>query len=334
MIQLRTTLGLLPLLALGLLGTASTSPGQLPVSRPGGIVTKTIKGGGGFTTIGLPFTLEPAARAVVATGTSGTTLNAVGTPFTAGAFVAPNAPHSVVFLTGTNRGVNIRITANTASSLTLASSVPGGLVVNADEFYVIPEWTFGSLFGTGLNPSGLASNSDSALADLVYIGDGTGNLVPYFHNNSNWRRVTGSPANANNVSVGGLNGGCMVLKRSAGDLTFAVKGILRTGRQVSSVVNGFSIMSFTDPAGTTLLGTGLVPGVLTANASSALADIVSIPDATGARVQYFHNGTNWRRVTGSPASQNTLPIPADTALFIQKRSAGTSTWLINEQFAQ
>lgn len=311
--------------ALALIGT-SPLMAQLPVARPAAIVSTTLRGGGGFNTLGTPFTREPVVRDVVASS-SGNTITGAGGGY--GDFAS--TPHSVLILTETNRGTAVRIVSNTANSLTLASPVPG-LVNNSDEFYVVPEWTLATFFGAGANPSGLTSNSNPNLADIVYIDDGNGSLVQYFHNGTNWRRVVGSPANQNNTSLGGFSGGTVILKRSAGDLAFNVQGSLRSGRQIEPVVPGLNVVTFTEAGGATLGTSGLVPGILASNSNPNLADIVSIPDGSGSLVQYFHNGTNWRRVVGSPANQNGLPIRPETALVINKRSAGTAQYVVDEQY--
>lgn len=309
----------------GVFATVISSQGQLPVARPAAITSTILKGGGGFSTIGLPFTREPLFRDVVASS-SGNTITGAG----GGYGDLTSTPHSVVIQTGPNRGRTERITANTANSITLAAAV-AGLIANSDEFEIVPEWTFGTFFGTGSNPSGLTSSPSSGSADIVYIDDGNGTLVQYFHNGTNWRRVA-TPTNANNVSLGGLSGGAIVLKRSAGDLTFAVRGVLRSGRQVQPVTPAFNVVTYTEASGATLGTSGLVPGVLASNASSSLADIVYIPDGNGSLVQYFHNGSFWRRVA-TPTNQNGLVIRPETALVINKRSAGTTLWVIDEKYA-
>ncbi len=309
----------------GVIATIIPAPGQLPVARPAAITNTILKGSGGFSTVGVPFTREPLLRDLVASSSGTTITGAEG-----GYGDLTTTPHSVVIQTGSTRGRTERIVSNTATTVTLASAIPG-LVNNSDEFDIVPEWTLGTYFGTGNNPSGLMSSPSSSSADIVYVDDGIGSLVQYFHNGTNWRRVS-TPTPANNVSLSGLNGGAIILKRSAGDLTFSVQGVLRSGRQVQPAVPGFSVVTYTEAGGTTFGATGLVPGVLASNPSSSLADIVYIPDGTGSLVQYFHNGTNWRRVS-TPTNQNGLLIKPETALVINKRSAGTSQWTIDEQYA-
>lgn len=311
-------------LIIGAIGTLTPAPGQLPLARPAGIITTTLRGSGGFTSIGLPFTREPALRDRVLSSFGNTITGSAG-----GYGDVMSTPHSLLILTGANRGTAVRISANTASSITLATAI-SGLQDNVDEFSVIPEWTFGNLFGTGPNPSGLASSADSNQADIVYIDNGNGSLVQYFHTGANWRSVVGAPTSRNNFSLGGLNGGCLVLKRSAGDVTFRIHGVLRSGRHIATIASGFSVVSYTEAGNTTLGTCGLVPGVLASDASSSVADIVYVPGASGL-VQYFHNGTNWRKVAGSPANQNGLPIKAENALIINKRSAGTTQWVVDEK---
>lgn len=305
-----------------------TVSAQLPISRPGGIILKTIKGSNGYTLIGVPFTREPVARAVVSS-VSGNVLTAFETPFsgTYGPESTTQPPHSVLIVTGANRGVTAKITANTTSTITFANA--STLVGANDEVLVVPDWTLGNLFGTGSNPSGLTSNALAASADIVYVANGSGSLNQYFHNGTNWRQ-TSSATNRNNLGVGGLNAGVLILKKSAGDLTFEVKGVLRSGKNVTSIPTGFSIVTYPDVAGTTLLGTGL-QSILTGNSLSANADIVYIPNAAGTSLtQYYWNTANWRTTT-SASNQNTFAIKPETAILINKK-AGTATWSVSEAF--
>lgn len=310
---------------------ATAAMAQLPVSRSAGVLPITIKGNGAFTTVAVPFTQEPVARDVV-DSVSGNVITGAAGGYTFA--ITGSTPHSAVILTGSNRGAVRRITASTANSITLSSAV-GGLVNGADEFYVVPNHTLGTLFTTGTNPSGLTSNANAAAADIVYLDDDAGNLVQYFHNGTQWRRV--SPSGVGTNAVVGINNGCIVLRRAVSDLTFVVKGVVPTGRQTMDMVSGFNIVSYPSTApttsgtsfGTTLGNSGL-SSVVTGNANSALADIVYIPDASGSLVQYFYNTTQWRRVSPSGNATNVAVLPGN-ALIINKRSTSAS-WNVQEGF--
>jgi len=315
---------------------AHSASAQLPVSRPVGTVPVPIIGGGKFSGIGFCFTREPIGRVTVVNQTlsSGNTTINLAETLTGGSLARATNPTSVVLVTGDNRGRAFRVQSNSTTSVTVIGDTTSLVAADA-KLELIPEWTFATLFGTGTNPSGLSSNSTAGNADIVYISDGTG-LVKYFHNNTQWRRETGSPASANNTSLGGLNGGVFVLKRSAGNLTFGFSGAVRSGRQIVDIVGpALSIVSYTEPKGTTLGNSSLVPG-LTSNSTAANADIVYLPYSNavsdeGSLIQYFHNATNWRRVSGSPTNQNPLPIRPAGALMINKK-AGSYLYSIREHF--
>ena len=323
----RSTIATVSLLVAGVTVAALPALAQLPVARPAGIILRTLKGSGGFTGMGVPFTQEPVARAVVASS-EGNNVNAQGEPFGAANYTA--TPHSMMVVTGPNRGRAIRITGNTPSSLTLAEASPA-LVNNSDEFLVIPDWTLGSFYGTGSNPSGLSSNATPALADIVYTDNEKGSLYQYYHNGTEWRRVGGPGRNAENVSLG-VNGGSLVLKRSAGDASSPVEGVLRSGRQSVTLNPGFNTATYTEITGATLGSSGLVPDVLASNGDPNAADVVYLTNAEGQLIAYFHNGSEWRRVDGSGGSQNDVAIRAESTLIINKRSAGSTQWAIDETF--
>lgn len=315
------------LLLTGVSGATIPASAQLPVARPSGMILRTVKGSGGFTGLGLPFTQEPVARAVVASA-EGNKIDAQGTPF--GAADYTSAPHSIMIVTGPNRGKTLRITANSSSSVTLASAPPA-LVNNSDEFLVIPDFTLGSFYGTRRNPSGLTSNALPALADIVYTDNDAGSLIQYYHNGVGWRRVGGPAKNANDKSLG-VNGGSLVLKRSSGDINASVEGVLRSGRQAVRLNTGFNTATYTEVTGATLGSSGLVPGVLQSSGDSNFADIVYLTNAQGQLVPYFHDTAQWRRVGGGPESQNGVAIRPESLLVINKRSSGSVEWLIDETF--
>lgn len=313
-----------------LVGLSAWAQAELPVSLSTGITPVVITGGTKYSTIGLPYHRQPLGRAVV-TAVSGAVVTHDGAGL---GTIAPNT-HSVLFLTGSNYGRAVRISSynNATQQITLAATVTG-IALNADELMVIPDHTFASVFGAGADPSGLKSDLTPGSADWVFIADG-GALVPYFHNGTNWRRVSGSPANANNLSLGGLNAGCLVLKRSPGNITLNISGVLRSGKQLVDITPGFSIVTFTDVGNTTLGASGLTgPGGLAANSDPNLADKVTIPNASGDLVSYFNNTSNWRRVAGSPANQNSLAVQAHRAIIVNKISSGTFRWPVLESFTE
>lgn len=311
----------------GMLGSAVPTLAQLPVARPAAMILRTVKGAGGFTGMGVPFTQEPVARAVVVS-VADNNINAQGTPF--GAANYTSAPHSIVIVTGPNRGKAIRITGNSSSSVTVASTPPA-LVSNSDEFLVIPDWTLDSFYGAAANPAGLASNALPALADIVYTDNDAGSLLQYYHNGVEWRRAGGPARNANSISLG-VNGGSLVLKRSSGDINSPVEGVLRSGRQSVTLNTGFNTATYTEVAGATLGTSGLIPNVLESNSDSNLADLVYLSNSDGALVAYFHNGTEWRRVGGGTENQNGVALRPETVLIINKRSSGSVEWRIDETF--
>jgi hypothetical protein len=308
---------------------------QLPVSRPGGSIPIVINGGGSFTSIGIPFTREPVARlAITSVNGANNVLTVPSTGVANSAWkgeqtTAPfTPPFSVMILTGSNRGRVSRIADNTGTTVSLVTAISG--LAADDEFYVIPEWTLGTLFGNENNPSGLTSSSNINTADVVFIAIPSQGLVQYFHNGTRWRSSS-SFADAQHIAIG-LNEGALVRKKSAGNLSFLVQGTMRTGRQVATVRPGFNLVTYTGLT-KTAIGTSGLSNAVTGSTNVNNADLVYVPNTSGGFTKYYFTGSNWRSTTSFANVNDSLEILPESAVIIEKRAANpTASYIVNEQF--
>jgi hypothetical protein len=280
------------ILALGILAAAvsTQSYAQLPVSRPAAVLP-TALAGAATSAIGIPFTREPVLRDVVSSVVGQDITGS--TTYTAGAF---NNTHMVLLVTGPSRGTGLTITSNTATTLTVAGTVPA-LEANSDEFEIVPLQTLTTLFGAP--PINLTGGSNAASADKVII-----NGVSYFYKTSapsGWRLETAPfGSDQGNATIGNLRGVNII--RLGGATNAIVRGLNRSTRAVIPIATGTTLLSWPYPE-TVTLGTSGLSSTLTGGSNAASADKVVISG-----VSYFFK-------TSAPSGWRleTAPFGADQA---------------------
>lgn len=320
-----TSTGIASLLALGVLGAASSTHGQLPVSRQAAIIPVSVTGAGTVTPVSIPFTQEPAARDIVGS-VSGQDITSAGGGYTAGAFASG---HVLIIVTGPNRGTALPITANSTTTFTVTGAIPS-LTNGSDEFEIVPLATIGSVFGdtTSGGPLDLTGASSASGADLVIIGSSQ-----YFYKTSGanapgWK-LTSAPNGAGDLglttAISNLRG-VSVLRRGAAT-TVKVRGIARGTRAVMDVPTGTTLLSWPFPASVSLLASGLQTSIQGASSASG-ADKVVISN-----LQYFYKTSGaaspgWKLTTNPnealPGQNNTVLNPGGKAFYIIRAGAPTT----------
>jgi uncharacterized protein (TIGR02597 family) len=210
-----------PIISFALLGALfAVGAANAAVTDPVGYVTL------GDTTVGQPsikantdvYISIPLLKSSVFAGqvasVAGNVITISGTP-ALGSLATPAAPHVVVIENGTKSGLIGLITANDASTITVAAQPNDNLtgIVAGDALSIRPSWTVKGLLGTGL-PSGTQllgfSGSFAGVnpsADLVYEYDGTNwidvvsfdvadNVVIYPNETFIVRNVSANPINS------------------------------------------------------------------------------------------------------------------------------------------
>lgn len=236
----------------------------------------------------------------------------------------PTAPWMVRITRGAGAGKTAEIAANTATTLTLrgVTVTSLGVAAGVDTFELVPVDTLWSLFGADI----LTGGASAAAADQVQVRSGATWLAYYFDTTLGfWRRTIGPATNANNVRIAPQSGVQVLRRGPALSLTF-------TGRAPSlpyvvSVNNSSGTVIHTGfPVDTTLGALALhtlLPG-WRSTALASTADVVSLFEG-GTWTNFFHNGSQWRPVSGAAADSAARPIPAGTLIMIQRPGTATGT---------
>lgn len=341
------TLNLLLCVTLSFLFTLA-SYAQSVSSTPVGYVTLTINGGG-FTSLS-----NPLENAVVYSGTaSGVSGAVITTSFTMTdselAVLDPNG--SSTYYAQTDDGIILNITANTSSTITCAADI-SGLVADGDTIIVKQHSTLGDLLSTD-NSIGLTSGASPALSDVVYVMDTDGSAsydIYYyqtdptaaaginFFGGSGWRKTTD-----NSTDMSGLvlspDDGIFVKRDATSDVSFVVTGTVNTIPHRRDLPNGFSLVSYPFPVGTTLNTSGIFSdsnGYIT-NTSPSTSDNVYVigldggftvyyyqTDPTAAAGINFFGGTGWRLTTDNQTDVGSLTIPQGSSIIVNHRGSGLS----------
>lgn len=288
------------------------------VSPPVGGMTITIAAGtqvSPFTTsFALPLHDSPVAggsmRGVISSRTA-TTLNVSAANWTSGGLAMAEFPYAVRITSGTAEGLTALITANTADTVTVSGADFVALGVAAgDRYSIIPVDTLNSLFGSNT----LLGGTSSADADIVTLS--TTSQLSYYYNTSlgHWVRITGPTTDRGNTPI--LPDSVVSVVRKSSQLSLTLTGRVPDSGVMVAVSNLGSTYSHSGfPTDTTLGSLALQNRISgwVSSPSSASADLVGI-NSGGSWLYYFHNGTNWQRITGPATNRDGIVIPAGTAL--------------------
>lgn len=333
MLQSTIILSRRALLALGVLGLATVTHAQLPVSRQTAVLPVPVSGAGTSTPVGVPFTREPVARDVVM-AVSGQDITGA-----AGGY-APNAFANgfvLMIMSGPARGTALAITGNTADTFTVAGNVPV-LANNVDEFEITPLPTIGSVFGdsTTGGPFDLTGSSSAASSDLIVIGGvryfyKTGGVGGAGYKLESAPNATGDLGSTPITNLRGVN----IIRRGTATLV-GVRGVVRNGRAVLPVSTGTTLLSWPFPTEVSLINSRLQTSVQGGSGAAAADKIV----INGLRYFYKNSGAaspGWKLESNPneplPAQNNTILNASGRAFYIIRSGAETAH-PVDEQYAQ
>ena len=292
---------------------------------------------GTTTSIGVPVFAEAAFSGQISAVTANSLSTTDGT-FTAGQFAQTGAPFFALILSGGQTGRLLLVTANTANSVTLQTgttnltgdaTTPAFAVAVGDRFEIFPGDTLASLFGDGSagNPVQLQAGTSSFTADSVQIFNGV-KWVPYFFNSTanSWLNASGAATNQNNLVLFPDAG--LLIGRRGPTTTIAITGRAPTTSLVTRIVGGtFSSVALRFPTDLTLGALNFSnPGTWVASDSPLAADRVNL--FNGVKWVSYHKtvtGSLWKQVGGDGSDQSAKPIPAGSAVLIQKQGSATDS---------
>ncbi len=338
------------LIALAAIGLSGAAHAQYPVSPQEVILPVTISGSpvGRFTIIAPPLVKRNVAY-FEATAISGTIVTSSSSSF--GDFTT--LPHSLMLLSGTSRGFAVPIVANSATSVTISSTMPGPPPVGS-EFVVVEDYTLNNLIGSGTAGSGAAkelpvswatgASFSTAFTDkIVKPNPITQSLseVFFFYTGSGgpgWRTNADLVTDRGNERIP-IGTGVLAQRANffTSSLILDITGELRVGNrltQVKGAVSGVgnTIVANTNPSPTTLGAFGLFESGLIGGAafSVAFTDRVLLPTGSGGALEtYFYNTALniFNKTTTGTANQNSVVIPAGSGALIQRATlTGTATF--------
>jgi hypothetical protein len=231
-----------------------------------------------------------------------------------GSLANPAAPWAVRITSGRASGALLDITANTATSLTVAAASLADLgVASGDSFELVALDTLGTLFGS----TTLLSGPTPATADVVQVRSGTV-WVSYFLDSTRgyWRRSSGLISNCDNTVIRPGTGLLVTRRGSAMPLVFT--GRVLGGQFRFPVSNaGSTVLSQGFPTDTTLSGLavqGLLPGWRAGTSVSAADSLALFNGSTW--TPYVFNGRSWQTPAG--VNCDNVTVPADALLLIQR----------------
>jgi len=304
-------------------------------TQPVGYTTLNIAAGTGaartVTVLGLPLyapanNIDGSSVGVITSVTSNT-ISVSGAGWTDGQLSVAATPYIVRITSGNAEGRNLLISANTIDTLTInttASNVSDlttlGITASTDKYELVECDTLSSLFGEPVE-GGIVGGADSTTADVIFMFvGGSWSRVYYDTDVSYWTKVTfGSPNFSNQVIM--PDAGLLYSRLSNTSSDFVITGTVpNTARSLTINKSGVTPVANAWPTNITLLESEIqnAPNWV-ASSDSSVADKVFVFDGSWSR--YYHDGTNWRKITfGTPISDSTV-ISSGSAVLISKTSA-------------
>ena len=331
---------------LGLLSVPAYA--QVATSRPVGYLVQTIPAGQ-TRSFSVPFDAELSSQSGAVgrlTAVGATTIENSAAGWTPGAFSTAAAPYFLRLTSGAHAGRSFRIVTpdNTATRLTLANDgvdlTSLGLTVGTTTgttFEIVPGDTLATFFGTTAAGDTLVVQGagDPLSADLIQVWGGAGWLNFYYNTVwSRWARDTDvSTDPTRNHFLLRSDRGLMLTRRGATPLTLAVVGrVLATPQRAvhTRSENALTFLATMQPGDVTLGALALQTSDRTAgwrsSADPADADILLV--WSGATwFSFFFNSSvgHWQRVGDATPNRDSFVIASGTPVFVQRRTAGTST---------
>lgn len=337
-------LRLLPITAAAVV-VASTLHAQTETATtdPVGFVTTTIKAS---TASGVPANTPLSPVLLALSDVSGSTSGLVSDVSANGVTVSSagwtvseltNSQAYVLFKSGSLGGLILRVTANTANTVTLDTLGANLIELGAragDSFQLVQGDTLLSMFGTPQDGvvGGTQAQFQLGLTDRVITRDSSGTVRSYYFNTqfNQWRRL-GSTSNQGSVPISPISGlmysrigNTAINQITTGNVpTTDVKYIVPT--------SGTAYLARFFPTNGTISSFGFqnLPGwkgTNTPGVTASTADKIVTTDVTGVIRQYYWTGTQWRRL-GSSSDQSNVSVPIGSSVSVVRTGSGPAQLL-------
>jgi uncharacterized protein (TIGR02597 family) len=256
-------------------------------------------------------------------------------PFTS-SLAAPAAPYFVKFLSGSQVGRVLLITANTTSTVTLDTTdhaigspvllnTTGFGVAAGDTFEIFPGDTLASVFGAGTtaSPSILAGSTSVAGSDTVslFTAVNAPAVTYYFNTTAGCWEQSGVTGNANNTIIYPYSAFAVTRLASNAATALVLQGrVTSVAAEIKVVSNGTvytSTQYATDvPLAKLQFGSNWLTG-----SSVATADTLSVWNASEGHFDTYYQepDTTWRKYPDAVTDQSSVAISPGTVTTIAKR---------------
>lgn len=291
----------------------------------GGMVHSVASGKIGF--FGLPFA-RPAVWRGLAGAVIGSVIEGVDADWVNGEFVV--GPHYLEILEGESAGLSLDVVTNTARMLAVDGDLSGA-DVSGRAVAIRPHNTLSSVFGE-TNEAGLQGGANVGVADVVLFFNVTTQSNERFYYKSSgiggtgWRGATSQSLNQGQRVIA-PHQGMGITRQGAGDLSFAVVGEARVGRQLAPVFPGYNWMAATQPLALTLGQSGLwTDEVETGLRGGTLTDADMFMLWRGSFWERFYfktsgiGGTGWRSSTSQSVDCSGETLAPGTFFIIQRKA--------------
>jgi len=337
---MKPSTSILSIAAIVLAGTIASSSAQNATTDPVGFVTTNITAssdGVNFaTTFVSPALFQTSSVNGTLTGNLTSVTSSTVTASSAGwvASELSTAQAYVMLKSGNATGVLLRVSANTADTLTvdaLGADLLSLGVAAGDAFQLIEGDTVLTMFGTPSNGvvGGNATLYSSSKTDRVVIRDVSGNLrTLYYNTDSNkWMRP-GSASDQGSIPISPY-AGVYYSRIATTPLSIVTTGSVPT-QSIKLLVpaTGSAFFARVFPTEGTLSGLGFQnlsgwtntsqSGITTSN-----VDRVVTVDVSGTIRSFYYTGIQWRRA-GSSSDQSSTTIPVSGAVYTVRQSSGTT----------
>lgn len=269
-------------------------------------------------------------------GKSGKTLTISGASFEADTFAPydnnPQKPkYFVEFIDGDYAGLMADIESHTEDSITLTVDL-GSLVLGDETIRIRKHHTLASVFGSD-NSAGFKAGSTASGADTIAILDSVNqDSNSYFYSSlyDRWAPITNITGDADDQVIYPEQG-FIVTRFETEPLELKLVGNVKTDQTLLPVDLGKNLLANVLPVDTPLSESGLYSGDsasgVTAGATGAQADVVTIVDSNGDSNGYFYSSlyNRWAPITNIAGDADDVMIEAGSAIMISRKS-GSFTW--------
>lgn len=330
------------LVAVSMLATGAARAQTVATTDPVGFATVNVVAGTGVakrnTYFSLPL-LEPSGdltgqTAGTITGVASNTISNSNAGWEAGELSQVASPHLIMVTSGAAKGRMFLVSTNPANTETTVAvsktdtvQVPDlttlGIIPGRDTYKIFSCDTLASFFGTP-ESSGVQGGTSVKTADsIALVVNGSSSVFYYDTGKGRWTRASLGNPDASHTPLPPYYG--MAYQRLGNTpLSFSATGAVpTTQRQVSVKNSGTTVLAHYWPMESTLLDLGIqnLDG-WTSGPNAKIADTVLVTTA-GSVSTYYHDGTDWRRVSFGNPLGNSAVIPVGSSIILSKRGSAT-----------